>query len=72
MTDILRSKHNELEEVTKWVSEELARTKLIRHGADQDLVQALKSIKDLTTELEATQKENSDLWSTMHHVANLI
>jgi iron-sulfur cluster repair protein YtfE (RIC family) len=72
MTDILRSKYNELEEVTEWVSEELARTKLIRRGADQDLVQALKSIKDLTTELEATQKENSDLWSTMHHVANLI
>jgi hypothetical protein len=26
----------------------------------------------LTIELEATQKENSDLWSTMKHVANLI
>jgi hypothetical protein len=36
------------------------------------LVQALKSVKDLTTELEAIRKENSDLWSTMHHVANLI
>jgi hypothetical protein len=35
-------------------------------------VQALKSVKDLTTELEATQKENSDLWSVMQHVANFI
>jgi hypothetical protein len=38
MTDTLRSKHNELEEVTKRVSEELALAKLIRHSADQDLV----------------------------------
>jgi hypothetical protein len=35
-------------------------------------VQALKSEKDLTIELEATWKENSDLWSAMQHVANLI
>jgi hypothetical protein len=54
MTDTLRSKHNELEEVTEWASGELARSKLIRCSADQDLVQALKSIKDLNTELEAT------------------
>jgi hypothetical protein len=54
MTDTLRSKHNEFEEVTECASEELARVKLIRHGADQDLVKALKSVKDLTTELEAT------------------
>jgi hypothetical protein len=30
MTDTLRSKHNELKEVIEWVSEELARAKLIR------------------------------------------
>jgi hypothetical protein len=72
MTDTLRIKHNELEEVTEWVSEELAWAKLIRRSADQDLVQALKSVKDLTTELGATLKENSDMWNAVHHVANLI
>jgi hypothetical protein len=54
MTDTLRSKHNELKEVTEWASEELAWAKLIRCSVDQDLVQALKSEKDLTIELEAT------------------
>jgi hypothetical protein len=42
MTDTLRSKHNELEEGTEQVSEEFACAKLIRRGADQDLVRALK------------------------------
>ena len=72
MTDMLRIKHNELEEVTERASEELAWAKLIRRGADQDLVQVLKSVKDLSVELEATWKENVDLWSAMQHVANLI
>jgi hypothetical protein len=72
MIDTLRSKHNEPEEGTERASEELACAKLIRRGADQDLVRALKSVKDLTIELEATRKENNDLWSAMHHVANLI
>jgi hypothetical protein len=68
----MMSKHNELEEVTKRASEELARAKLIRRSANQDLVQALKLVKDLTTELGATRKENIDLWNAMHYVANLI
>jgi hypothetical protein len=37
MTDTLRSKHNKLEEVTERASGELARAKLIRCSADQDL-----------------------------------
>jgi hypothetical protein len=72
MTDTLRSKHNELEEVTERVSEELAQAKLIRCSADQNLVQVLKLVKDLTTKLVDTWKENSDLWNVVHHVANLI
>jgi hypothetical protein len=34
MTNALRSKHNELEEVTEQASEELAQAKLIRRSAD--------------------------------------
>jgi hypothetical protein len=68
----LRSKHNDLEEVTERASEELAQAKLIRCSADQDLMQPLKSVKDLTAELGATRKENSDLWNAVHHVANFI
>jgi hypothetical protein len=41
MADTMRSKHNKLEEITERASEELARAKLIRRSADQDLVQAL-------------------------------
>jgi hypothetical protein len=52
----LRSKHNDLEEVTERASEELAQAKLIRCSADQDLMQALKSVKDLTAELGAPRR----------------
>jgi hypothetical protein len=72
MTNTLRSKHNELEEVTEQTNEEFSQAKLIRRSANQDLVQALKSVKDLITELGATWKENSDLWNVVHYVVNLI
>lgn len=65
-------KHNEVEEVTERASEELVRAKLIRRSADRDLMQALKSVKDLTTQLSASKKENNDLWDAIKHIVDLI
>ena len=45
------------EEVIAQAKEELALARLIRHGADRDLVQAQKTIEDLSGKL-ATAIEN--------------
>ena len=47
LNEALRTQHNQTEEVTKRASEKLARVKLIKRGADRDLMQALKSVTDL-------------------------
>ena len=45
MKALVRSSHNKAEEVITHAEEELALAKLIRHGADRDLVQAQKLLK---------------------------
>ena len=57
MKTLVRTNHNRAEEVITRAEEELALAKLIRHGADRDLVQAQKTIEDLTSKL-ATATEN--------------
>ena len=47
LNETLRTHHNQSEEVTEQVSEELTRAKLIKWGADRDLMQALKSVNDM-------------------------
>ena len=47
LNEALRTKHSQTEEVTKWASEELARAKLIKRGADSDLMQPLKLVIDM-------------------------
>jgi hypothetical protein len=49
LNEALRTKHNQIEEVTEWASEELALAELIKQGADRDLMQALKSMTDMKT-----------------------
>ena len=67
-----RSSHNRAEEVITRAEEELALAKLIRRGADRDLVQAQKSIQDLSGKL-ATATENSNaLWKSFRSVADLL
>jgi hypothetical protein len=61
LNESLKTTHNQAEEVTDRASEELARAKLIKHGADRDLMQALKSVKDLKTQLEMVQGESNTL-----------
>ena len=45
MKVLVRNNHNTAEEVITRAEEELALAKLIRHGADRDLVQAQKLLK---------------------------
>ena len=57
MKTLARTNHNRAEEVITRAEEELALAKLIRRGADRDLVQAQKTVEDLTSKL-ATATEN--------------
>ena len=51
MKTIVCISHNKAEEVITHAEEELALAKLIRRGADRDLVQAQKTIEDLSGKL---------------------
>ena len=57
MKTTVRNSHNRADEVITRAEEELTLAKLIRHGADRDLVQAKKTIEALTDKL-ATATEN--------------
>ena len=57
MKTLVRSSHNKAEEVITHAKEELALAKLIRRGADRDLVQVQKMVEVLTGKL-ATATEN--------------
>ena len=57
MKTLAHTNHNRAEEVITRAEEELALAKLIRRGADRDLVQAQKTIEVLTGKL-ATATEN--------------
>ena len=57
MKTLVRTNHNNAEEVITRADEELTLAKLIRRGADRDLVQAQKTVEVLTGKL-ATATEN--------------
>ena len=57
MKTLVRTSHNKAEEVITRAEEELMLAKLIRCGAHRDLMQAQKTIEDLTGKL-ATTTEN--------------
>ena len=57
MKTLIRNSHNKAEEVITRAEEELALAKLIRRGADRDLVQVQKTVEDLNGNL-ATATEN--------------
>ena len=68
----VRSEHNRVEDVIERVEGELASAKLIRHGADRDLMQAKKSIEDLTAKLSMAEKNWASLWQSFQTVASLL
>ena len=72
MKTLVRSSHNKAEEVITRAEEELALAKLIRHGADRDLVQAQKTIEDLSGKLAMATKNWKALWKSFHSVADAL
>ena len=71
LNEALRTQHNQAKEVTELASEELTRAKLIKRGADHDLMQALKSMTDMKAQLERAQSERNMLWEAVKPLALL-
>ena len=72
MKTLVRSSHNKAEEVITRAEEELMLAKLIRHGADRDLVQAQKTIEDLSGKLATATENWKALWKSFHSVADVL
>ena len=51
------------------MSEELAQAKLIKWGANRDLMQALKLVNDMKAQLERAQSERTMLWEAVKPLA---
>jgi len=68
----VRNSHNRAEEVITRAEEELTLAKLIRCGADRDLVQAQKTIQDLSGKLATTTENWNTLWKSFRSVADLL
>ncbi|XP_066357856.1 uncharacterized protein [Miscanthus floridulus] len=79
MNNTLRTSHNQAESISlctdfklKEAQDLLAQAKLIRSGADRDLIQALKSVQDLKTKLEASQNQFKALYNAIFPVLTSI
>ena len=72
MKALVRSSHNKAEEVIIHAEEELALAKLIRRGADRDLMQAQRTIKDLSSKLAMATENWKALWKSFRSVANAL
>ena len=72
MKIIAHNSHNRAEEAITHAEEELALAKLIRRGADRDLVQAQKTIQDLSSKLATATENWNSLWRSFRSVAGLL
>ena len=72
MKTLACTNHNRAEEVITRAEEELALAKLIRRGADRDLVQAQKTIEVLTGKLATATENWNALWKSFRSVADLL
>ena len=72
MKALVRSSHNKAEEVITHAEEELALAKLIRRGADRDLVQAQRTIESLTEKLATATENWNVLWKSFRSVADVL
>ena len=72
MKTLVRTNHNKAEEVITRAEEELVLAKLIRRGADRDLMQAQKTIQDLTSRLATAANNWNALWNSFQSVASLL
>ena len=71
MKTLAHTSHNKAEVITQ-AEEELALAKLIRRGADRDLVQAQKTIEVLTGKLAMATENWNALWKSFRLVADLL
>ena len=71
MKTTAHNSHNRAEEVITR-AKELALAKLIRRGADRDLVQAQKTIQDLSGKLATATENWNTLWKSFRSVADLL
>ncbi|XP_066329795.1 uncharacterized protein [Miscanthus floridulus] len=72
MKALVRSSHNRAEEVNTHAEEELALARLIRRGADRDLVQAQKTIEGLSGKLATATENWNALWKSFRSVADVL
>ena len=72
MKALVRSSHNKAEEVITHAEEELALARLIRRGADRDLVQAQKTIEGLSGKLATATENWNILWKSFRSVADVL
>ena len=72
MKTLARTNHNRAKEVITRAKEELELAKLIRRGADRDLVQAQKTIEVLTGKLAMATEDLNTLWKSFRSVADLL
>jgi hypothetical protein len=72
MKTTLQVEFNWADELTTHAKEELALAKLIRHGANRDLVHAKKTIEDLSGKLTFFDQRFSTLWKSFKSVAKLL
>ena len=72
MKTTAHNSHNRAEEVITRAEEELALAKLIRRGADRDLVQAQKTIQDLFGKLATATENWNTLLKSFRSVADLL
>ena len=72
MKTLVHTNHNKAEEVITRAKEELALAKLIRRGDDRDLVQAQKTVEDLTGKLATATENWKALWKSFRSVTDLL
>ena len=72
MKTLVHTSHNKAEEVISHAEEELALAKLIRHGADKDLVQVQKTVEVLAGKLATATENWNALWKSFRLVADLL
>ena len=72
MKTLVRTNHNRAEKVITRAEEELALAKLIRCRANRDLMQAQKTIQDLTGRLATATDNRNALWKSFRSVVDLL
>ena len=72
MKTLVRTNHNRAEEVITRAEEELTLAKLIRRGADRDLVQAQKTVEVLSGKLATATENQNALQKSFRSVVGLL